>query len=243
MAVTKFLNLDIDNTLGGNSPSDYKIASQRAIKEYTDNELSNKLTGEQYSNILMEEVFKPDVFTAVGSPSITAEGIASNFSISNYIRLPEIDVTGADFEVDLGRVTMPELGHGFQMLTGGNDISHSFIIALQGNTNILYFGSNQRISRTIITDIAVSEGQNYRIKAGRENGVYYLDAALDGGNYTRYESSGTIAALNELRLNIGSSADADKQYYWRGSYDLKQLKITADGQEVFSGSKLIISNE
>ena len=184
-------------------------------------------------------VFNPDVFTVIGSPSITAEGIASNFSVSNYIRLPEIVVTGADFEVDLGRVTMPELGHGFQMLTGGNDISHSFIIALQGNTNILYFGSNQRIFRTIITDIAVSEGEVYRIKAGREDGTYYLDAALEGGNYTRYESSGILSILNELRLNIGSSADADRQYCWRGSYDLKQLKITADGQEVFSGSKLI----
>ena len=189
-----------------------------------------------------KEVFNPAGFTAVSGAQITSEGIASNFSTSNYIRLPEINVTDVDFEVDLGIVTIPELGHGFQMLTGGNDVSHSFIIALQGNTNILYFGSNQRIFRTIVTDIAVSEGQNYRIKAGRENETYYLDAALDGGNYTRYESSGTIAALNELRLNIGSSADADRQYYWRGSYDLKQLKITVDGVQVFSGSKLIQSD-
>ena len=34
---TKFLNLDTDNTLGGNSPSDYKIPSQAAIKYYVDN--------------------------------------------------------------------------------------------------------------------------------------------------------------------------------------------------------------
>ena len=34
---TKFLNLDLDNTLGGNSPSDYIIPSQKAIKTYVDN--------------------------------------------------------------------------------------------------------------------------------------------------------------------------------------------------------------
>ena len=34
---TKFLNLDLDNSLGGNSPSDYKIPSQKAIKTYVDN--------------------------------------------------------------------------------------------------------------------------------------------------------------------------------------------------------------
>ena len=38
MTVTKnFNNLDTDNTLGGNSPSDYRVSSQKAIKEYVDN--------------------------------------------------------------------------------------------------------------------------------------------------------------------------------------------------------------
>ena len=33
---SKFLNVDIDNTLGGNSASDTKVASQKAIKDYVD---------------------------------------------------------------------------------------------------------------------------------------------------------------------------------------------------------------
>lgn len=38
MTVTKnFNNLDTDNTLGGNSPSDYRVSSQKAIKTYIDN--------------------------------------------------------------------------------------------------------------------------------------------------------------------------------------------------------------
>ena len=34
---SKFLNLSLDNTLGGDNPSDYKIPSERAIKTYVDN--------------------------------------------------------------------------------------------------------------------------------------------------------------------------------------------------------------
>ena len=35
--MTKFLNISKDNTLGGNSPSDILVVSQKAIKEYIDN--------------------------------------------------------------------------------------------------------------------------------------------------------------------------------------------------------------
>jgi hypothetical protein len=36
--MTKFLNISTDNTLGGASPSDVVVASQKAIKEYVDNQ-------------------------------------------------------------------------------------------------------------------------------------------------------------------------------------------------------------
>lgn len=36
--MTKFLNISTDNTLGGNSPSDVLVASQKAIKEYVDSQ-------------------------------------------------------------------------------------------------------------------------------------------------------------------------------------------------------------
>ena len=34
--MTKFLNISVDNTLGGNSPSDVTVSSQKAIKDYVD---------------------------------------------------------------------------------------------------------------------------------------------------------------------------------------------------------------
>ena len=36
---SKFLNLSVDTTLGGNSPSDTTVSSQKAIKSYIDSEV------------------------------------------------------------------------------------------------------------------------------------------------------------------------------------------------------------
>ena len=37
----QFLNLSTDNTLGGNSPSNYKAVSEKAVKEYIDSLIAN----------------------------------------------------------------------------------------------------------------------------------------------------------------------------------------------------------
>lgn len=75
--MTKFLNISTDNTLGGNSPSDETVSSQKAIKDYVDantggnamwgnivgtlsnqtdlqNQLDDKLNTKQISNCLLE---------------------------------------------------------------------------------------------------------------------------------------------------------------------------------------------
>ena len=36
--MTKFLNISTDDTLGGNSPSDEVVSSQKALKTYIDNQ-------------------------------------------------------------------------------------------------------------------------------------------------------------------------------------------------------------
>jgi hypothetical protein len=39
--MTKFLNISTDNTLGGSSPSDVAVSSQKAVKEYVDSHASS----------------------------------------------------------------------------------------------------------------------------------------------------------------------------------------------------------
>ena len=59
--MTQFRNLSLDDTLGGNSPSDYVIPSQKAIKTYVDN---NALTT---SDIVSSVSSSSDNTKAVGA--------------------------------------------------------------------------------------------------------------------------------------------------------------------------------
>lgn len=46
--MTKFLNISTDTTLGGNSPSDETVSSQKAIKSYVDSQTG---TAPAFANI------------------------------------------------------------------------------------------------------------------------------------------------------------------------------------------------
>jgi hypothetical protein len=46
-------------------------------------------------------VFDIDKVTVVGSPTITSDGVASGFSASDYLQLPEVFKTDGEFEIIL----------------------------------------------------------------------------------------------------------------------------------------------
>lgn len=72
--MTKFLNISTDNTLGGNSPSDQLVPSQKAIKEYVDNHGGGAVTsvnGRTGAVTGLEET--ANKVTAVDSTSTDAE--------------------------------------------------------------------------------------------------------------------------------------------------------------------------
>ena len=48
---SKFLNISVDNTLGGNSPSDTIVSSQKAIKEYVDTQTGQTAANQDLSNL------------------------------------------------------------------------------------------------------------------------------------------------------------------------------------------------
>jgi hypothetical protein len=53
--MSKFLNISKDSTLGGNSPSDEVISSQKAIKNYIDNNASGGTSGISIQKITQED--------------------------------------------------------------------------------------------------------------------------------------------------------------------------------------------
>lgn len=55
---TKFLNISVDTTLGGNSPSDTTVSSQKAVKAYVDSQTGAapqfaNLAGSPFDNVAL----------------------------------------------------------------------------------------------------------------------------------------------------------------------------------------------
>lgn len=82
--MTKFLNISTDNTLGGNSPSDETVSSQKAIKTYVDTGLSDKQdsltagTGIDITNDTISVIAPTLINTATQPRSITILGTAAS---------------------------------------------------------------------------------------------------------------------------------------------------------------------
>ena len=80
MAKTKFFNLDTDNTLGGANTSHYVVASQRAVKEYIDNnERDNKV------DVTLGTTTKAYILGTSTTPTSTATAVSSIADTGVYL--------------------------------------------------------------------------------------------------------------------------------------------------------------
>ena len=76
---SKFLNLSVDTTLGGETPSDMTVSSQKAIKGYVDTSLNGK----------------QDVLTAGSGIDITSDVISVDSVSLTEVTLATVATSGA----------------------------------------------------------------------------------------------------------------------------------------------------
>ena len=80
--MTKFLNISTDNTLGGNSPSDEVVSSQKAVKDYVDNN-SGSTTLSGLTDTTISSPSDGQVLTYDGTNSVWKN--ANNIDISGKV--------------------------------------------------------------------------------------------------------------------------------------------------------------
>ena len=191
--------------------------------------------------------FNKDVFEVVGNPTITDDGVASEFSGSNYLTIPKLStlVGSADsWELDM-------------QFTTPSDITSSRVGWLfEGNAdwcNLIRVGGDAA-NYTGIEVSLTSTGNSYNIASYKHvvhvtaNTTYWLKLIFTGTEYLcKYSTNGTDfttvnIATSSLKIsdnstlsNIGVSKNATNPF--RGSIDLKHFLITVDGVKVFSGAK------
>lgn len=164
-------------------------------------------------------------FTVVGSPTITADGIASGFSSKGYIKLNNSIQIGAssNFKIE------------FQFTVGNTWVENWIFAAATANNFCVWIGTgglNAYINNKNIINLAKStfaQNGSYKGYFKREGGIYTLYCE---NLKTHTSKTGTATATGDDSFSgelwIGKSGNNRD---W--STDLKQFKITVDGVEVY----------
>ena len=230
-SIADFSNQDLSNltSTGG--------ARLHALKSYADKgELLTDAEGLADVKIYAHSTFDKSKFTVVGSPVITNDGIASEFSSSNYIT-KNLDFTNSNTIIIKGEYTWSGTYPSFTqifLVIGTSDNSTSIRMYMPTSEGLEiyrtidgvdYYGLGRMPIQANIPayfTITLVQGTDINIKI-IQNGVTIHDIT---------ETTNIPTLPNSSSLKLG--------YYCtdlRGSIDLKQFSITVDGVPVFSGNK------
>lgn len=179
---------------------------------------------------------KEDNYTVVGSPVISGDGIVSGFSDTNYITIPNLNITGVkDFELITPIFKVNQIESGINQIQNWSNYNNTKLntyvratgsfecTILQGSTNI--------IGRVIETNI--SYNTPYQVKFSYKNSVWNVYYKKGDGDW--------IQTISDRADDTGVTIDGArplgwqsvKQYLQSGSIDLNSFKIYVDGNLVY----------
>ncbi len=195
------------------------------------------------SNKVGVDTIKSDDYTVVGTPTISADGIASGFSTSNYLTSSVSISANSNYTIkgSFNTGTLTTSDYLFSLSNGTNNQ-----LALKNDNNqlaLVYpygsytFGTNFYLSNNTTF--------NFEIIINDSNIKLLVD-----GNQVFTSDTFTNGAIDNLKLGINSEVVTA----WTGSIDLNSFKIYVDGDLVYqpclkipytlskTGSKIVNNN-
>lgn len=180
---------------------------------------------------LDERVYDPSKFTVVGSPTITSDGIASNFSATSYLSLdPSILDTTKSWSITI-RYHSPKQAITPERIIGFAYLDTNLVVAPTINgISFRWGGSNVK---AVNFSNVYKQDTDYDIKLGWDKVNYFM--TINGVEQT----TPSTETLTKTNFTLGFDTETRDVEYVKGSIDLKQFSVTVDGEEVFSGSKIV----
>ena len=168
--------------------------------------------------------------TIVGSPTITTEGVASGFSSSDYITVPFNFSGSSDIDFNFNWIIPSEnWSGGYVVLGGANDVT-------RGSFQIYHYAESLNVS-IFLNDNGTVVRQNVYFVSQNFAGEFKLKILKIGTSYkavlinpTGEVVEKTYTGGYDLFVNSIQSIGRSSQ---ESIIDLKQFKITVDGQTVF----------
>lgn len=180
----------------------------------------------------------PVTYTIVGSPTIV-DGVASNFSSSNYLTLPSENIKN-----------FTEIVVKFRMPSSALNKSKYNMIFTRGTFRMYvysyetYFGSwgfDIPEVGSLTSSTHLQADTDYWIKYTRNENLFTLFYSTDGTNWTSANTkTGTISSEVEGTSLIGTRSNTSQ--YFEGSIDLNQTYIKVNGKLWFYGKNYTTKN-
>lgn len=181
-------------------------------------------------------------FNVVGNPTITEEGIASNFSTTNYLTLSGIETSISDtsWTLQIGLTTpISETSHS-QFFLGNRNSYNGVVFQLYQNKLTAYLGTGSSwdiTSGTIESTENLSLGTFYYISLSYTGTSYSLKYSTNKSDWIEVFNIETNSKVTLKDLLVGACWDLIDGQVFKGSVDLKELKITSNGEEVWNAWK------
>lgn len=263
--MTKFLNISTDNTLGGNSPSDVVVSSQKALKEYIDSHGGggggvSSLTDIAIAGAGIQFEGGSSVnYTLYGTPTVDSNYVASNFSASNRILPTMVGFAGQtfanlansypwEFKTKINLTTIGVWNAIFGGIAGSWGIDFYVDSSNRLAMNLSSNGTNYNLSGGVDNvhgTTTLSANTDYWLKCGWNGSKYYAELSTDGTNYTTGElsfTSSTPIYSSSYDTYLGFRNEA----YLHGSISLPDTSFSFNnGQfkwDVVGTGKTIISS-
>lgn len=176
--------------------------------------------------------------TIVGSFARIENGVASGFSASNYLVIPEtFNVTqGQTWEAKLKFTTGSDVTSEQNPISKNDTTTRNGFILFVRSGKFRFYASSNGSS----WDIAEAVDGTYTVLA---NTLYYVKIVFNGSSYIVSYSTDDVdyvdditiansASISSIGYSIGSQATAN---YFRGSIDLSQSYININGERWWSG--------
>ncbi len=172
------------------------------------------------------ETYDPSSFTIVGSPTITDDGVASGFSLENYIHVPVVFNATKDFNINLKFRLNSYASHPstlFRVATntyGGGDFG--FLIAIDPSGYIYDSGFTATDKAHKKIELNVENDLNIK----KQDGLFYIYL---NGDLLRSDVFSKNIPTAYMTLG-GKTTTSNLE---TGSISLPSISITVDGEEVF----------
>ncbi len=178
------------------------------------------------------DIIKPDDYTVVGTPTITADGVASGFSDGNYLKMPNLPIIENNITMTCN-VNIGVIGTvAFNYIMGwypNENSSYLRFVYQNGKINIQWKDKDLTSGQAESNNVDSNSEHLLKFELTESNLKCYLDNVL----FANVDVEINLDALTPDVFTIGRMNNVGTWILNQGSIDLNSFKVYVDGSLVY----------